>query len=229
MRFAKYVGSTALAVLVLAMPAHAQSNANLDQLMALVIGEYSNLPQVEAAKAQSKPGAQLPEPLRDVHHMYATRVDMPKLGTHVAYIEWRHNGPTGVISGQRIWAYDAQPDGILMRFHTLKPSAKAVLSGLIQPAAKTRQIGPDDVNAYPAPCYMLLKPEGAGFAGTNLPLGGCTFPRTTGTAGTMMVDATLRFFPDYHGEKTDILMLGLGESAAGRTPEVEDWVYQRIR
>lgn len=225
----RLIASVALTLITFVPPARAETEADVAQFMALVAGEYSNLPNVEAAKAKAKPGEQLPEPLRDVHHMYATPVDMPKVGAHVAYIEWRHDSPEGAISGQRVWAYDAKPDGILMRFHTLKPKAKAVLSGLTKPDIKTRDLGPDDLNAYPPACFMLLKREGSGYAGTNLPLGGCEFPRTTVASGTMKVDAHLRFFPGFHGEKTEILRLQAGENAAGQTPEVEDWVYQRIR
>jgi hypothetical protein len=161
--------------------------------------------------------------------MFDTPVEMPRIGRHVAYIEWRHDRRDGPISGQRVWAFDARDDGIVMRFFTLKPSAKAVLDGLVAADPRTADLGPGDLNGYPAPCHIMLRRMGDAFEGGNVPTGGCVFPRTTAAGGTMSADAFIRFSLDLHREKVDLIQVGPGESVAGHAPETENWIYLRVK
>ncbi|MDX2223310.1 MAG: CpcT/CpeT family chromophore lyase, partial [Rhodospirillaceae bacterium] len=184
---------------------------------------------VAAARARAVQGARLPRELAEAHYMFATPVDMPRLGRHVVYIEWRHDRRDGPISGQRVWAFDARDDGIVMRFFTLKPAAKAVLDGLIAPDPKTAALGPDDLNGYPPPCHIVLKRSGDVFEGANAPPGGCVFPRTTVTGGTMRADAFIRFALELHREKVDMVQTGPGEALSDHAAETEDWIYLRVK
>ncbi len=217
--------SIVVAATVTASAAFAATDADLDRLLRLVAGEYSNKPLVDVATAAAKPGEQIPEWLRDVHHMYATEVAMPQLKGRAVYVEWRHDGPEGTISGQRVWTFTPSPDGAAMMFHTLKDSGKKILSGLTAPDDKTRAVTIDDLRPYPEACLIYFHADGAGFTGQNRP-GQCAFPRTGSTTETFKVDAILRFSPELHSEATTIWITT--DSNAAGAPEVENWTYQRI-
>ena len=217
--------SMIFAAMVTASPAIAATDVDVDQLLRLVAGEYSNKPLVDAATAAAKPGEQIPEWLRDVHHMYATEVAMPRLKGRAVYVEWRHDGPEGTISGQRVWTFNPSPDGVAMMFHTLKDSGKKILSGITAPDDKTQAITLDDLRPYPEPCMIYFHAEGEGFSGENRP-GQCAFPRTGSPAETFKVDAVLRFRPELHSEATTIWIMK--DSKDSGAPEVENWTYQRI-
>ncbi|MBM3512879.1 MAG: hypothetical protein FJX59_04100 [Alphaproteobacteria bacterium] len=204
-------------------PAPAATDAEIDRMIKLVVGEFSNRPLVDAAKAK---GAEVPEPLRDVHHMFATEVAMPKLKGRAVYVEWRHDGPAGAISGQRVWAFMPSDRGIAMMFHTLKPSGRAILDGVTAPDAKTEAVTIADLRPYPDSCLIYYRPEGGGFVGENTP-GACAFPRTGSTDETFKVDAVLKFMPDFHSERTLIWITKTGQPTPA--PEDEEWVYNRIR
>lgn len=215
-----------LALVVAAGPALAATDADVDRLVRLAVGEFSNKPLVDAAKTKAKPGETIPEPLRDIHHMFATEVAMPKLKGRAIYVEWRHDGPAGAISGQRVWTFTPAPEGVAMMFHTLKPSGRTVLDGVVAPAAKTETVSIDDLRPYPDSCLIYFRTEAGGFVGENKP-GACAFPRTGAADETFKVDAVLKFMPDLHSEQTRIWITKAGQPTPA--PEDEEWIYHRIR
>ncbi len=83
---------------------------------------------------------------------YATMrlIDAPLVGRTVFYLEWRTGGPTGPISRQRIWALDANVDGVRMRFFTIRDPAS--LAGARDGSASVGAVKPADLVGYPADC-----------------------------------------------------------------------------
>ncbi|MDX2222635.1 MAG: hypothetical protein SFV21_07805, partial [Rhodospirillaceae bacterium] len=87
----------AAAILVIAAVAfsapavEAETDADVERLVTVLAGEYDSAPLVAAARARAVQGARLPRELAEAHYMFATPVDMPRLGRHVVYIEWRHD------------------------------------------------------------------------------------------------------------------------------------------
>jgi hypothetical protein len=211
----------------LSSSAPAATDADVERLMRIAVGEFSNKPHVEAARAKARPGEAIPEPVRDIHHMYATEVAMPKLKGRVIYVEWRHDGPEGAISGQRVWTFNPAPEGVAMMFHTLKDTGKAILNGVVAPAEKTAQVAITDLRPYPDSCLIFFQSMDGGFVGENRP-GQCAFARTGAPDETFKVDAVLKFMPGFHSEKT-IVWITKANEPPGAPTEDEEWVYDRIR
>ena len=216
----------AFLALVLAGPALAATEADVDRLVRIAVGEYSNKLLVDAAKTNARPGVEISTPLRDAHHMFATEIQAPKLKGRVLYIEWRHDDAAGAISGQRVWTFNPTPDGVAMMFHTLKPSGKSILDGVTVADDKTIALTIDDLRPYPEACLIRFQPSGDGFAGENRS-GQCSFPRTGAPEETFKVDAVLKFMPNLHSEQTRI-WIGRADRPPA-PPEDEEWIYRRIR
>ena len=193
-------------------------------LVEMLAGEYSNAGLVRDARARNPESQPLPVELREIHHMFATPVVMPHVAGETVYVEWRHDGRGGDISGQRVWTFTDTEHGVAMRFYTLHQGAVDVLSGVTAPTAATEAVSLADLRGYPEACTIFFHVEEWGFVGRNEP-GLCSFPMRSGD-GVMKVDATLTISPDLHGERTEISRTTAG--AAQPAPvEVEDWVYLR--
>jgi hypothetical protein len=86
----------------------------------------------------------------DRQHARMFRINAPAIGRDVLYLEWRSGGSNGLISRQRIWAFDSRPGGVAMRFYAFRQPQGFV--GLAGGAAKFASLALEDLIAYPAEC-----------------------------------------------------------------------------
>ncbi len=226
MKLAQLVTAVFVTACVHTTAVNGADESDVDALVRLLAGEYTNLPQVRAARSTTSEWDSLPVEQREVHHMFATAVDMPNIPGETVYVEWRHDNADGAISGQRVWAYTPSAAGIVMEFYTLRDGGRAILDGVITPDPRTRAITPADLRGYPEGCDIIFRASGQGFTGRNQ-AGACAFPQRD-SPDTMKVDAVLRIQPDLHGERTYMWFAPPGEAPTG-DPHVEDWVYMRIK
>jgi hypothetical protein len=202
------------------------TDEDVAELVALLTGEYSNMPQVRAARSSAQDTGSLPVELRDVHHMFATPVDMPNVPGATVYVEWRHNDGDGDISGQRVWAYFPSERGVEMKFYTLRETGRTILNGVTAPDDKTRAITLADLRGYPEGCDIVFERSGPGYAGRN-DSGACVFTQSE-SPNAMKVDAYLRIMPDLRGKRTYMWFAPPGQTPSGEA-HVEDWVYGRVQ
>jgi hypothetical protein len=226
MRIATYFAFSFVGLCAWVTPSNGADQAEVDVLVSLLAGEYTNLPQVRAARSVATDWDSLPVEQREIHHMFATPVDMPNIPGATVYIEWRHDNAAGAISGQRVWAYSSADEGIVMKFYTLRESARASLDGVVAPDPRTRMVTLADLRGYPEGCDIIFRASGDGFVGQN-ESGACSFPQRD-SPDTMKVDAVLSILPDLHGERTYMWFAPPGQEPVG-DPHVEDWVYMRVR
>ena len=134
--------------------------------------------------------------------VYATLVSLPQVPGEGFYFEWHGGQPDGPIDSQRIWAFEAMDDHIVMRFYTFYEKADAALTG-IQSADDVdvdalAALTPGDFYSYPEDCAFLLKREGDVITGKN-GTGACRiFNRSLDV--WMRPDVTLSFASDGFNE-----------------------------
>jgi hypothetical protein len=104
-----------------------------------------------ARRCRTRPCARAPGLLYPVFG----RVEAPSLGRHVVYLQWPEGAPDGPRQRQRRWSFevDAARNAVITDVHTLRDSARW-RDAHLRPATALRDISPDDVVPYPAPCRL---------------------------------------------------------------------------
>lgn len=150
----------------LAVPAAAETQADVDRLMQWMSGEFSTAQQV-AESAEPKPR---------LRAMFAAVLDLPNIPGTALFVEWRDPDRDSPVSSQRVWTYTPTADGIDMKFFTLNQKARDALTGVHSAAdpraAAAKALVPADFNGYPDSCTFHLKRTEDGYEGRNGD-GGC--------------------------------------------------------
>jgi hypothetical protein len=158
-----------------AMPARAETDADVATLVGWMTGEFNTRAQVERLG---------PDKAR-LRVAFATKLDMPNVPGTATFVEWRDPDADGPVTSQRIWTYTARPDGIAMHFYTLNERARAALTGVRSAAdpraAAAKGLALGDLHGYPEACTFLLTKTADGYRGRN-GTGDCViFNRALGT------------------------------------------------
>lgn len=166
-------------------PAYGDTSSDVEDLMTWMSGHFSSAKQVAE------------DPEARLRYVYGTRVHIPDVPGETMYLEWHAGGPDGDIDSQRIWAYEAMDDHIVMRFYTFYERADAVLTG-IRTAADVNveavsALTLEDFYGYPDECSFVLRRKGNVIEGKN-GTGECRiFNRSLDV--WMRPDVTVRFEP----------------------------------
>jgi len=175
----------AFALMITALPAHAGSKADVEDLMSWMSGHFSSAQQVA-----ENPDARM-------RHVFGTRVDLPNVPGDTVYLEWHAGTADGPIDSQRIWSYQAKGDRIEMRFYTFLEKADAALTGITSsgeiPIEAVKSLTLEDFFSYPEECVFTMYRNGDVIEGKN-GVGDCRiFNRSLDV--WMRPDVTVRFEP----------------------------------
>ncbi len=180
----------------------APDTSTADLLDALMLaGVYDNRAQVEAAPADLKrePALGAPYDWLDRQHALIARVEAPKIGSHVYYLEWRGGGPDGDISRQRIWSFrelarapgsEAGDSQVVMDFFTI--DAPEALIGAADTPGAFADLSPDTLRGYGAACALPVAPLDGGGWTASIPE---TCVITSRSGQDMTLQATVRRTP----------------------------------
>jgi hypothetical protein len=158
-------------------------------------GAWSNAEQYAAApdalKREPAPGH--PYDWLDLQYAEFTRIDAPRVGDYVVYLEWRAGGPDGPISRQRIWSFlaDAQGRPAGMDFYTF--NNPDLYAGRAQEPWMFADLSPEDLTGYPDGC--TLSPSAPASVGIFYRLNPATCTITARSGRTMALRADIQLHP----------------------------------
>ena len=143
-------------------------DADLDAVVAALVGDWDNRAQFEAAPAALRVPPTVDGEWLDLQHARFFRVDAHDLGSHVVYLEWRRGGPDGEISRQRLWSFRRDATGrMVMDFFAFRDGAPYAGQGGSPRAFEAVTL--DLLRAYPPGCELDFAPQGGGFFGAVAP------------------------------------------------------------
>jgi len=123
------------------------------RVVAALAGGWDNSAQYAAAPAALKVPPSVDGDWLDLQHASFHRVDAPRIGPRVLYLEWRRGGPSGEVSRQRIWSFRTDADGSLrMDFFAFVDGAPWVGRGA-EPGAFAA-LDRDALRGYDAVCAL---------------------------------------------------------------------------
>lgn len=112
------------------MPAIAQTNADLQRLVAWFGGEWDNHEQVWQQKgdAEAKKIEKIEDPIPHTHHIFAP-VKAPKLGEHIFYVQQSSDGDLKKVYRQRIYRFSVDENEAAVKLEIFTPlDDKALLN-----------------------------------------------------------------------------------------------------
>lgn len=143
-------------LILLSATGGAQAESDLELLVGLHSGSFSNAAQVrrEAAElAAREQEAVRPRPQR---FMVMARVLMPELGSHIVYVQQHEASPEGPVRRQQLWQFRPVAGGLIRMDIFTFANPGAALDLHAKPFQQSL-ISPADLVAWPEGCYMLWR------------------------------------------------------------------------
>ncbi|MDX2145742.1 MAG: CpcT/CpeT family chromophore lyase [Rhodospirillaceae bacterium] len=224
LRATRAVWTAALTALLLpgAAPARAETPADVQTLIAMLVGEYDNREHVAVeATLPDSPATGKKLVKASPRYLFIHAVDVPATEGADAYLEWREGERTGPMRTQRIWSYVAHPDHIEMRFYTLLTRGSDAMAAAADKAAAARGLTADDLFTYHDSCVFKMKRTASGFH-AELEPGRCVMLQRSQNL-YMTVDATVDVTAETVREYTEF-----DYARRDRRDEYEDRVYKKV-
>jgi hypothetical protein len=219
--------STLALVLLLSACARAPIAPDPDpaaRVAAALAGAWDNAAQFAAAPAALKVPPSVEGDWLDLQHAAFFRVDAPRIGPQVIYLEWRRGGPDGGISRQRIWSFRSDADGTLrMDFFAFVDGAQFAGRGAEPGAFATLDRGA--LRGYDAACALRFVVSGDGAFVGRIGVDECSLVAASGRR--MGIDATVALAADGTLEYRESGRLEDGRYAF-RVPSTRPYRFRRL-
>ena len=174
-------------ILLLAAVASPAVAGPASRLADRIAGTYDNAAQFAASPAEVRVAPSVGGIWLDRQVARFVRVDAPRIGRDVLYLEWRSGGPDGPISRQRIWALRDTPDGVRMDYFTI--AAPERFAGKAGTPGAFAALKPEELTGYGDACAVRFRRTGTGWTGRVLPTD-CSITARSGRR--MTLDVTIR-------------------------------------
>jgi hypothetical protein len=189
--------TASIIALVLALAACARPRAPeptpAEQVAAALAGAWDNAAQYAAAPDALKVPPSVDGEWLDLQHAAFFRVDAPRIGPVVLYLEWRRGGPSGEVTRQRIWAFRTDASGTLrMDFFAFVDGTAFVGRGA-EPGAFAA-LDRSALRGYDASCALRFALRAAGAFEGRIGADECTLVAASGRR--MGIDATVSLSGD---------------------------------
>lgn len=190
------IAAVTAAALVLVACARAPVGPGPDpagQVVAALAGAWDNAAQYAAAADALKVPPSVDGDWLDLQHAAFFRVDAPRIGPAVLYLEWRRGGPAGEVSRQRIWSFRTDADGALrMDFFAFVDGAPFVGRGAEPGAFAALDRGA--LRGYDAACALRFSIGADGAFAGRIGADECSLVAASGRR--MGIDATVSLAAD---------------------------------
>ncbi|MBC7622434.1 MAG: hypothetical protein H7232_03515 [Aeromicrobium sp.] len=190
-------------------------------------GAYTNAAQYQAAPAALKVAPSVAGEWLDSQHAQFVRVDAPKIGSHVLYLEWRSGSKTGPVSRQRIWSFRTDASGATrMDFFAFVDGAPWVGQAATPNAFQNLTL--DKLRGYGDTCALMFVPDAKskdkGIVGS---ISGKECSITAASGRRMAIDARIDLLPDGSVQYRESGQLEDGRFAF-RVPPTEPYRFVRM-
>lgn len=192
-------------------------------LLTALSGTYTNAAQYQAAPAALKVAPSVAGEWLDSQHAQFVRVDAPKIGSHVLYLEWRSGSKTGPVSRQRIWSFRTDASGATrMDFFAFVDGALWVGQAASPNAFQSLTL--DKLRGYGDTCALRFVSDGRGVVGS---ISGKECSITAASGRRMAIDARIDLLPDGSVQYRESGQLEDGRFAF-RVPPTEPYRFVRM-
>ena len=195
------------------------------RVVGALAGAWDNAAQHAAAPAALKVPPSVEGDWLDLQHAAFFRVDAPRIGPQVLYLEWRRGGPAGEVSRQRVWSFRTEADGVLrMDFFAFVDGAPFVGRGA--EAGAFAALERTALRGYDANCALRFKlADDGGFTG-RIGADECSLVAASGRR--MGIDASVALTADGTLEYRESGRLEDGRYAF-RVPPSRPYRFRRVR
>jgi len=137
-------------------PAQNNQSLTIDHIFEVLIGDFDNFEQEKSlpdsiSRQPARAGLWL-NPLCLVH----LPVEVPAIGEHVLFLEWREGSFDGPLNRQRLWAFRTLDSGEPgMDFYSFKPGAEISMAAV--KSGGLAGLHPEDLVTYPEGCTLLWR------------------------------------------------------------------------